>query len=333
MARGDIDLEYELWALSRMAAEERRRVTEGGLPTLSKAHRDILANFKKLNIQEAGEVHKTLPLEVGMYLTLEGLREVAKSPYHFSSLRDWLGLETWQPKDALFLLAGICPDAAIVDWSYKNFMGASVEKVRIRAATCLNAIHDRYDIPERDSWDDQIHDVQEKLRVHAGELDEREKADLLLELSQLRKLRDGETVVGRQAEFDLRSKMLGTLSRHWFSGDHDAERRYSPEHFLGWAAARGFKPEWYEWALAQGLIDSHAEVYREPFFDPDSEDYPALLHIAVNAWQAARKERDGTPKQRIERYLQDRYPNVPPTTRELIAQLVNWRRTGGRPRS
>lgn len=334
MVRGEFDLEYELETLRKIADRRRKEVEQESLPELSASNKELLDKVKKAKtIDEAREANKNLPIELRMYLIYEGRHQVARSPYHFSSLRNWLALETWLPRDAMLLLAGLCPKAAVVDWTYKNFMGADIDEPKIRAATCLSAIDDDYDVPPRDSWDDEIHEVKQALFEGRESMLDDEKLRLNRELERLMDQQNDSMVVRRDEELSLRSTLLSRLSRHWFSGDHDAEKRYSPEHYLGWAAARGYKPEWYEWALSQGLIDVHESVYRQPFFDPDSADYPELLHIAVSAWQEARKGSVGTPKQRIERFLQERYSAIPPTTREMIAQLVNWHRTGGRPKS
>jgi hypothetical protein len=104
MARGEINLEHELKALQKSAAEERDAVLSDPLPSLSEAHLELLAEFRKLSsLDEAQQAFRDLPFEVSFYLSLEGLRKVADSPYHFSSLRRWLVLETWLPKDALLL--------------------------------------------------------------------------------------------------------------------------------------------------------------------------------------------------------------------------------------
>ncbi len=332
--RGELDLSIELKALQKSAKAEHDEVLAEPLPTLSDAHTMQLKAFRKLRSLEAvQQAFNDLPLEVSFYVSMEGLREVARAPYHFSSLRRWLTLETWRPKDALLLLSGVCPKGALVDWSYENFMGAEIDEPRIRAATCLNAIHDRYDIPERSAWDDEIAELRQTIRKGKGTHSEQEAARLEQKLAKLLELRGSPEIVSRDQEFHHRSQILSSLSHHWFSGEHDTEKRYSPEYYLGWAAAREFTPEWLEWAKKQGLIDEHETVFRQPFFDPDGEDYPELLHIAVSAWQEARKGGAGTPKQRIERFLEQRYSTLPPTTRTLISQLANWQRTGGRPKS
>lgn len=70
----------------------------------------------------------------------------------------------------------------------------------------------------------------------------------------------------------------------------------------------GYRPDWYEWARSTGLIDDLDAVFRAPYLDPDSDDYPELLHIALRAWEETRAGGDGTPKQRIERFLLERHP-------------------------
>jgi hypothetical protein len=76
-------------------------------------------------------------------------------------------------------------------------------------------------------------------------------------------------------------------------------------------------------------IDSLQEA---PYFDADAGDYPELLHIAVRAWEHARKApSEGTPKQRVLDYLGTRYTSMSQGSRDAIAQVVNWHRAGGRP--
>lgn len=327
------DLGAELDALRRLADEERLRVNEAPLMDLSPEHERQLREFQLLSLEEANLRHKDLAKEVLMQLTLLGIRERAKDPYRYSDLSEWLGFETWKPKDALLLLAGVSPSAAIVDWTYENFMGAVVDRPRIRAASDLNAIYDDYDLPERSSWSDDIARIKKKLRAKDEPISEAERSELTQQLASLEKLRDGPELIRRESELRHRSHILGVLSSQWFSGDHDAERRHSPEHFIGWAGARGFRPEWYEWAKTNGLIDASETIFSAELFNPDAEDYPELLHIAVRAWEFARSGTAGTPKQRIQAFLSDRYPKLPATTREFIAQVANWQRTGGRPKT
>jgi hypothetical protein len=76
------------------------------------------------------------------------------------------------------------------------------------------------------------------------------------------------------------------------------------------------------------------DISAAPFFDAESGDYPMLLHVAVRAWEHARKQAGGgTPKQRIAAYIADRYPEIPEGTRDSMASIANWQRLGGRPKT
>ena len=328
------NFEFDLQALSTLFEDEKAEALSFDLPELGPEEQSSLDEFNAAKgIPAARQLYAKLPLSIKVHLTFLGLFEKANSPYHCSELRDWLELETWTPKQALLLLAGVSPEAAMVDWTYENFAGVEISRPKIRMATTLNAIHDTYDVPERDAWDDDIRDVKRQLSQSKSATPSEDRTlDLQRRLAELEALRDGDSVVRREKVMRHRSNILAGLSKRWFSGDHDVQKRNVPIHFIGWAAARGFQPEWYEWAKSSDLIDASEDVYRAPFFDPDQPDYPVLLHIAVRAWEAARVGGTGTPKQRIERFVSDRYPALKATTRELIAQIANWERTGGRPK-
>lgn len=77
--------------------------------------------------------------------------------------------------------------------------------------------------------------------------------------------------------------------------------------------------------------DSLSQADPQALLDPDADDYPELLHIAIRTWTHAREGTQGTPKQRALQFLEDRYKTLPQTTREAIALVVNWKREGGRP--
>ncbi|WP_157421861.1 hypothetical protein [Acidovorax sp. Root219] len=327
--RRQFKLDADLAALRKLAEDERRRVELSPLPVLSPEHQLQLEKFQALSIEAAQASVHELPLEVSLQLSLLGTKAAAENPYSYSDLPRWLGFETWLPRDALLLLAGVSPTAALVDWTYQNLMGAEIDKPTIRTASDLNGIYDRYSVPSPSDWAEDIEEIKIQLKEEANQ-EKRKKLEQ--ELRSYEASRDEPSTVRRAIELRHRSNILGALSDQWFSGDHDPEKRYSPEHFISWALARGYQPEWYEWARSNRLLDDHEAVYRAPYFDPDSEDYPELLHIALRAWEETRAGGEGTPKQRIERFLKQRYPSLRPTTRELIAQIANWQRTGGRPK-
>jgi hypothetical protein len=123
VVRRRFELDAELEALKELADDERRRALEGPLLDLTPEQDRELQEFQALSLKEAQSRHKELSKEVSMQLTLLGIRERASAPYWFSDLSKWLGFETWKPKDALLLLSGVSPTAAIVDWTFENFMG------------------------------------------------------------------------------------------------------------------------------------------------------------------------------------------------------------------
>jgi hypothetical protein len=109
--------------------------------------------------------------------------------------------------------------------------------------------------------------------------------------------------------------------------------QYPPVRFLAWARSINFKPDWFEWASQKGVLPDELNPTAAPFFDADSPDYPELLAIAVRAWDYARSATEGTPKQRIERFLSERYAHLTESARGSIASVANWQKAGGRPRS
>jgi hypothetical protein len=332
VVRKQFSLSIDLDVLRRSSQEERQRALASPLIALSPEHQRELEEFQSLSLEEAQERHKSLSKEVIFQLSLLGTREQAEDPYWFSDLPKWLEFESWKPRDAMLLLSGVSPAAAIVDWTYENFMGAVIDSPRIRAATDLDAIYDHYDLPERSAYAEDVSDVKKQLREGTS-LSATDRAKLTERLASLERLRDDPVLIRRETQLQHRSHILGELSGVWFSGEHDAERRYTPEHFMEWARIRGFVPEWYEWAVSRQLLGVGEFLPSTELFDPDAEDYPELLHIAVHAWEHARKATAGTPKQRIERFLAERYPKLSSNARDGIAQVANWQRLGGRPKS
>lgn len=332
MVRRMLDLSSELEALQKFFESEGARANERESGPLSLEEQAAVDEYNAC--RDASAIHDLylrLPLKVQLNLIRDGMKEIARDPYSHSKISEWLSLETWLPKDALLLLAGIDPSGAVVEWTYENFMGVQIDNPRISVANDLNSIHDDYIIPPPDAWDDDITALKKKIRKGQNLLPPDQLAELEGQLARLEGHVQDESVQRRARQLKLRSKILSTLSKAWFSGDHDAEKRYSPEHYVGWAAVRGYEPEWYGWAVERKLLDPHEGVYRAPFFDADAPDYPELLHIAVRAWDAARLEERGTPKQRVLKYLSENHPKLSTTTREAIAQVANWQRTGGRP--
>jgi hypothetical protein len=271
-----------------------------------------------------------LPLDVRFYVVRQSELEQSKDPYRYSALPQRLALQLWAPQDGLLLLSGLDPSGALVDWTWENFAGAVIsDSPRVRNAQPLRDHQDSYLTPVRGDWDADIAEARRRLTQGSAA----EAADLRERIAQLEKLRSDPAVVEKTQRMEAYSKVLSKLYLQWISTDHDTEKRYSPSYFIQWAAKIHYRPHWLDWAERAQLIDAHDGVFRAPYFDPDAADYPELLHIAVVAWEQARAGSDGTPKQRIDRFLASRYPHLSGNARDLIAQIANWQRIGGRPKS
>ena len=274
-----------------------------------------------------------LSLESKMWMTMKGMQEQRENPLYFSGLQSYLERETWNPRDALLILSGVDPHAALVDWSYENFLGAELNHPKIRRATWFTQSSDLYDYPLPSDFDDSPWELKSKIRDARNTGRHLDAEKLEAELIQTEKWAKDETSIYLREMLNLRSEMLECISQRWQTADHDPELKHSPEYFIRWAEARGFVIEWASWARQHELIDVDPPATEAPFFDADSEDYPELLHIAVRAWDHARKGDSGTPKQRIQEFIKERYPQVKEGTRDAIALVANWQKSGGRPKT
>lgn len=126
--------------------------------------------------------------------------------------------------------------------------------------------------------------------------------------------------------------MLAALKKRWDNGSQHPEQKQTPKFFIDWALKRGFEIEWTEWANEQGYIEGEPDVTEPPFFDADADDYPKLLHIAVRAWEHAKKSAQDRPKESIISYLEQRYPSLSKAEKNAVALIANWSKRGGRPR-
>jgi len=282
----------------------------------------------------SGEIkHRELPLSAAMFCTVQSRREQRRDPYTYSRLPDLLELETWLPNDAMLILAGVDPFAAVMEWSYENFMGAQINNPRISHATCFSDIEDLYDYPVASDSEHSTATLKRMIEVAKSEGSTEEDLKALeRDIAEAARWEADETSQHKSKMLNLRARMVGLLKKRWDSGDHDAAQRHSPEFFVRWAEKRGFTVEWAEWARKHQLISSEGDIAAPPYFDADSEEYPELLHIAVRAWEHARATTGATPKQRILGYLADRYPDLKEASKEAIAVVANWQKSGGRPR-
>ncbi|ART59488.1 hypothetical protein CBP36_12135 [Acidovorax carolinensis] len=287
----------------------------------------------------AGEIeYAELSIGASLWVMRESMEARRKDPIIYSDLPTLLDRETWPPAEAMLILAGIDPNAAILDWSYRNFMGAEIHKPKIHHANWFSSTSDLYDYPI--AADSELTSSELKKMIKEGESHEFSSSEIEHKLDKLQaRLEEAErwendnTSIFKSSMLELRAEMVGILKTRWDSGDHEVEARRSPAFFIQWAETRGFEIEWASWARASGYIDTDPPATAPPFFDADSEDYPKLLHIAVRAWDHARHTSKGTAKQRIAAFLHERYPDLSASEKEAISMIGNWQKSGGRPKT
>ena len=146
VVRKQFSLSIDLDALRRSSQEERQRALASPLISLSPEHERELEEFQSLSIEEAQERHKSLSKEVMFQLSLLGTREQAEDPYWFSDLPKWLEFETWKPRDAMLLLSGVSPAAAL---ARRPESPASTTCLWFRSTKDLSAPGAASDGPER----------------------------------------------------------------------------------------------------------------------------------------------------------------------------------------
>ncbi|WP_275270591.1 hypothetical protein [Limnobacter sp. P1] len=278
--------------------------------------------------------YRDLSMNVSLHVALQSVAGQHKNPFMYSQLSNLLELETWVPTEALQILAGIDPDAAILDWSYENFMGAEVKEPRIKHATCFSDKSDLYDYPVEDDFKYSSSELKGMIRKAREDGSTQSDIDeLQRRLAEVELWANDETSQFKTKVLSLRATMLGILKRKWDSGDHDPSQRQSPVYFVRWAEKRGFEIEWVDWARKYQLLPEGESADTAPYFDADSEHYPELLHIAVTAWEHAKNTTGKTPKQRVISFLNERYPELTVASKDAIATVVNWNKSGGRPRT
>jgi len=224
----------------------------------------------EVNDYRAGKIaFDDLDLDTVTWLMREQKEIERNDPYPYSKLPQNLQLETWTPRDALLLLAGVAPSEAMVYWPPENVRGTGTDKPIIRSAAFLSDTLHRYDMPP---MPESSHDDGYPWCV-AGAL-------------------------------RLRSEMLEILARRWYSGNHDTEARHPPAYFVQWAEKRGFEIEWTGWARDNGLLDgeppttepqpaSQAAVAQAPQKSPKNQRSDLLAPLireaaAISGYDTAR---------------------------------------------
>jgi hypothetical protein len=233
----------------------------------------------------------------------------AADPIAFSQLAYWLSLEVWSIEEGALVLAGVEPGTVQTSEGNPFHFGYT----EWTNAMPFSQLATWYQLPE--SPDLRLEDFKGDVEAHDAYLERQEDRRAILKRH--------ETLYK-----SLRHKLDHSPSALGASVHPD---QYRPVAFLAWAGSINFKPEWWDWAQTRNRLPDDMHPGAPPYFDADASDYPDLLHIAVRAWEHARKSGDGTPKQRVLAYLESRYPKLPSGSRKAIAQVVNWQRAGGRP--
>lgn len=249
------------------------------------------------------------PLQAG----IDALEKWRADPLAQSALPYWLGLEVWTVTEGLLVLAGVEPDTVVSGAPAFMSEGIFEDKEWLSAQPfekhfSFSVLPEPFDFVESD--------FEGESGAYEAYLQRCEARREVLE--PLRKLSQG-----------LHHKLEHSPSA---LGEPVSRGKWRPVAFISWAKSIGYSPSWYAWAEKRNLLPDSLEATAAPYFDVDRDDYPALLHIAVRAWDFARGESTGTPKQRVMGFLSQRYPDLPQSTREAIALITNWRKVGGRPK-
>lgn len=239
-------------------------------------------------------------------------REVAEQhadPYGHSHIKYWLRLDLWGKNEGLLVLTGIDPKSVPAPVDENPFVGSVGWD---EAQPFRN--HFSFSYLPYVPWCAEAEFGRNVSEYQRYLNDQDIKYDLLRKY--------------RQCFHSLHHKLEHSTNP---LGPEAANGGWRPTAFIAWAKSLDFTPEWLEWAVENGLLQDQLDPTPGPFFDPDAPEYPELLHIAVRAWDAARSGKKGTPKQRVDKFLQERYPQMATSTRAAIALITNWQKIGGRP--
>lgn len=175
----------------------------------------------------------------------------------YTSLGRWLERDTWTPKEALAILAGLDPAKSSIEWSQSNSSGASAASPIIRDGcffadwTTTFVLPHTYAVGQPKSFLLSAIEGARELGI------EDMAQEYLREVQQEQESAHEELERLKRIQVRLRSEMLECISQRWYSSVHDIESRQSPQFFTQWAEALGFQIEWVSWARGENLLSKN----------------------------------------------------------------------------
>jgi hypothetical protein len=283
------------------------------------ARKDVM---RKLSNKDIGEIlgndlqefHKNMSR-----WTQEEEQKTTEDRYETSSLRTYFELDSWNSNQALLILCGIDPQAALIDTGYRNFIGGWINAQQIEHATFFGE-RDGYDTPgEKEIY--SLIDVEEKsIKTAKDEIEGFEKygPSFTCDEKDIPKIR--EQLAKAEAslemctewlyddsfnrEWTIRSGYARKLTRIkaiWESGDH-AERN-TPRYFIDWALGKGLDVSWLNWAQEQGFF----------------------ADVMISATSSTTSEYLNELQRRVD-HLANKYPGWAASTNKIqnTGNLVDW---------
>ncbi|WP_146186075.1 hypothetical protein [Limnohabitans sp. MMS-10A-192] len=188
------------------------------------------------------------------WVALDARNQRIRDVLNYSSLGRWLERETWTPKEALAILAGIDPARSSIKWTSPHSSEANGISPIIEAAGFFADWTTTFSLPHTHAPGQPksmlLTAVEDSREWGLG--DEEQEFLRKIELDQDSALDQLERL--KRMQFSLRKEMLLCISQRWYSSVHDTESRQSPNFFIQWAEALGFEAEWFGWASQESLM-------------------------------------------------------------------------------
>ncbi len=232
-----------------------------GRPELIKLEKESkeVTNFKagriKLQDLSAAGTH---------WMAVDSLNKRIRGLLAYTSLGRWLERDTWTPKEALVILAGLDPVKSSIEWPHSNSSGATTASPIIREAFIFADWATTFFLPHTYA-PGQPKSILLSMIEDSRELGFDEVTqELLSEAQQEQDWAVEKLDALRRTQVSFRREMLECISQRWYSSVHDTESRQSPQFFIQWAETLGFQIEWVSWARGENLLSksstSHGSI-------------------------------------------------------------------------